>query len=74
MEKVTRTAGSHAQISEGRLATATRRDLAEAAAVVLTSPGHEDTVYELSGDTAQILDTPVCYEVLTSGTGTRHAS
>ncbi|WP_329175808.1 SDR family oxidoreductase [Streptomyces decoyicus] len=37
---------------EGRVATAARRDYAEAAAVVLTSSGHENTVYELSGDTA----------------------
>lgn len=34
------------------MATAARRDYAEAAAVVLTSSGHENTVYELSGDTA----------------------
>lgn len=61
---------------EGRLATASRRDLADAAAVVLTTPGHEGATYELSGDTAwtytefaqaaaQILDTPVRYEALT---------
>ncbi|WP_406218571.1 SDR family oxidoreductase [Streptomyces decoyicus] len=37
---------------EGRVATAARRDYAEAAAVVLTGSGHENTVYELSGDTA----------------------
>ncbi|WP_310726006.1 SDR family oxidoreductase [Streptomyces sp. N2A] len=37
---------------EGRVATAARRDYAEAAAVVLTGTGHENTVYELSGDTA----------------------
>ncbi|QIY56143.1 SDR family oxidoreductase [Streptomyces sp. RPA4-5] len=36
----------------GRVATAARRDYAEAAAVVLTGSGHENTVYELSGDTA----------------------
>ncbi|MFJ6791153.1 SDR family oxidoreductase [Streptomyces angustmyceticus] len=36
----------------GRVATAARRDYAEAAAVVLTSGGQENTVYELSGDTA----------------------
>lgn len=63
-------------IGEGRLATASRRDLAEAAAVVLTTPGHEGAAYELSGDTAwnypefaqtaaQILGTPVRYEALT---------
>ncbi|GAB7032720.1 SDR family oxidoreductase [Streptomyces sp. NPDC021749] len=37
---------------DGRVATAARRDYAEAAAVVLTGTGHENTVYELSGDTA----------------------
>ncbi|MGN6759926.1 MAG: SDR family oxidoreductase [Leifsonia sp.] len=37
---------------EGRVASATRADYAEAAAVVLTTPGHEGAVYELSGDTA----------------------
>ncbi|MFC0250047.1 NAD(P)H-binding protein [Citricoccus parietis] len=63
-------------IGDGRLATATRRDMAEAAAVVLTTPGHEGAAYELSGDTAwsyaefaetaqQILGTPVRYEALT---------
>ncbi|WP_328688421.1 SDR family oxidoreductase [Streptomyces caniferus] len=36
----------------GRVATAARRDYAEAAAVVLTGSGQENTVYELSGDTA----------------------
>lgn len=63
-------------IGDGRLATATRRDMAEAAAVVLTTAGHEGAAYELSGDTAwnyaefaetaqQVLGTPVRYEVLT---------
>lgn len=37
---------------QGRVATAARRDYAEAAAVVLTGSGHENSVYELSGDTA----------------------
>jgi len=36
----------------GRLASASRADYAAAAAAVLTGDGHEDTVYELSGDTA----------------------
>lgn len=63
-------------VGDGRLATASRRDLAEAAAVVLTTPGHEGAAYELSGDTAwnytefaqtaaQVLGTPVRYEALT---------
>jgi NAD(P)H dehydrogenase (quinone) len=36
----------------GRLASASRADYAAAAAAVLSGDGHEDTVYELSGDTA----------------------
>lgn len=63
-------------VGDGRLATASRRDLAEAAAVVLTTPGHEGAGYELSGDTAwnyaefaaaaqQVLGTPVRYDALT---------
>jgi NAD(P)H dehydrogenase (quinone) len=63
-------------VGEGRLATASRQDMGEAAAIVLTTPGHEGTAYELSGDTAwsypefaetaqQILGTPVQYEALT---------
>lgn len=62
-------------VGEGRLATATRKDYAEAAAVVLTATGHEGHVYELSGDTAwsyaefaataqSILDRPVTYQPL----------
>lgn len=38
--------------NEGRVASAARLDYAEAAAVVLTTSGHEGTIYELSGDTA----------------------
>jgi NAD(P)H dehydrogenase (quinone) len=63
-------------VGDGRLATAPRRDMAEAVAVVLTTPGHEGTAYELSGDTAwtyaefaeaaqQVLGTPVAYQALT---------
>lgn len=36
----------------GRFATAPRHDYAEAAAVVLAGAGHDNTVYELAGDTA----------------------
>lgn len=39
-----------ASLGEGRVASASRRDFAEAAAVVLAGPGHEGTIYELSGD------------------------
>jgi NAD(P)H dehydrogenase (quinone) len=34
----------------GRIAAASRLDYAEAAAVVLTAPGHEGGLYELAGD------------------------
>ena len=37
---------------EGRVSSASRKDYAEAAAVVLSEPGHIGQVYELSGDTA----------------------
>jgi NAD(P)H dehydrogenase (quinone) len=37
---------------DGRIASASRTDYAEAAAVVLTTPGHENVVYELAGDVA----------------------
>ena len=37
---------------DSRLATATRNDYAAAAAAVLAGEGHENTVYELSGDEA----------------------
>ncbi|SEB06399.1 SDR family oxidoreductase [Leifsonia sp. 21MFCrub1.1] len=41
---------------DGRVASASRKDYAEAAAVVLSTPGHEGAVYELSGDTAWSFD------------------
>ena len=64
-------------VGGGRIATAPRRDFAEAAAVVLSTPGHEGKAYELSGDTAwnfeefaataqEVLGTPVHYEALTT--------
>lgn len=36
----------------GRVASAARKDFADAAVAVLTGDGHENTVYELSGDVA----------------------
>jgi NAD(P)H dehydrogenase (quinone) len=41
---------------DGRIASATRADFAEAAAVVLLEDGHLGAVYELSGDTAWTFD------------------
>ncbi|KQV07371.1 SDR family oxidoreductase [Leifsonia sp. Root112D2] len=40
----------------GRVASATRADYADAAAVVLTGTGHDNAVYELSGDVAWSFD------------------
>ncbi|NBD09799.1 SDR family oxidoreductase [Corallococcus silvisoli] len=37
---------------DGRVATATREEYADAAVAVLTGTGHENQVYELAGDTA----------------------
>ena len=62
---------------EGRVSSASRQDYADAAAAVLTGPGHENTVYELSGDTAWsfdefaaaasgILGTPVAHRALSA--------
>nr|WP_134009546.1 SDR family oxidoreductase [Streptomyces sp. 846.5] len=41
---------------EGRVASATREDFAAAAVAVLTTEGHENQAYELSGDTAWSFD------------------
>ncbi|WP_153504306.1 SDR family oxidoreductase [Cumulibacter manganitolerans] len=41
---------------DGRVASAARRDFAEAAAAVLTGDGHEGRIYELTGDTAWTYD------------------
>jgi NAD(P)H dehydrogenase (quinone) len=39
-------------VGDGRVSSASRKDYADAAAVVLTTDGHEGKVYELSGDVA----------------------
>ena len=66
-----------ASVGDGRVASASRADYAEAAAAVLAAPtGHENAVYELSGDVAwsfaelaeaasELLGRPVGYEALT---------
>jgi len=41
--------------AEGRIASAARADYAAAAAVVLTTPNHENKIYELNGDSAYTL-------------------
>jgi NAD(P)H dehydrogenase (quinone) len=64
-------------VDEGRVASASRRDYAEAAAVVLLDDGHLGKVYELAGDVswdfddlaaaiAEISGRPVRYRSLTS--------
>ncbi len=40
---------------DGKISSASREDYAEAAAVVLTSEGHQDKTYELAGDDAYTL-------------------
>jgi len=45
-----------ASVGDGRIASATRNDYADAAAVVLTTPGHEGKIYELGGDVAWSFD------------------
>ena len=40
---------------EGKIASATRDDFAEAAAIVLTSEGHNNKIYELAGDQSYTL-------------------
>lgn len=40
---------------EGKISSAAREDYAEAAAVVLTTEGHENKIYELAGDEAYTL-------------------
>ncbi len=39
-------------VGEGRVASASRKDFAEAAAAALTTDGHDDAIYELTGDVA----------------------
>ncbi|MCW2846106.1 MAG: NmrA family protein [Marmoricola sp.] len=45
-----------ASVGDGRVASAPRADFADAAAVVLSETGHENAVYELSGDHAWDFD------------------
>ncbi|MFB7475433.1 SDR family oxidoreductase [Kitasatospora sp. NPDC056184] len=52
---------------DGRIATAPRRDYADAAVAVLTGEGHEGAVYELSGDAAWNLPELAAELALASG-------
>jgi NAD(P)H dehydrogenase (quinone) len=62
---------------DGRVASAAREDFADAAVAVLTQPGHENKIYELTGDIAwtfaelaeeiaKVADRPVTYRNLTA--------
>ena len=64
---------------EGRVASATRQDFAEAAVAVLSTDGHDNTAYELSGDEAWSLPeyaaeisrqsgTPIAYQDVPAAT------
>jgi len=52
IEQVRATGELVASVGEGRVASASRADYADAAAVVLTTDGHVGQVYELGGDVA----------------------
>lgn len=71
------TGGFAASVGDGRVASASRRDFAEAAAVVLLEEGHDGAVYELGGDVAwdyddlaaalsEVIGTPVEYRRVTA--------
>ena len=79
LNSMTQASGSGTYVDStrgGLVASASRIDFADAAAVVLTTAGHENTTYELGGDhawdgpelaaaMAQVLGTPVAYSTLT---------
>jgi NAD(P)H dehydrogenase (quinone) len=56
VEKGRETGTLEASVGDGRVASASRKDYADAAAVVLSEAGHEGAVYELSGDVAWTFD------------------
>ena len=75
--QVTATGSLVSSVGDGRVASASRQDYADAAAVVLTTDGHEGKVYELSGDVAwtqedlaaaisELTGTPVTYSPKTT--------
>ncbi|GLZ79277.1 NAD(P)-dependent oxidoreductase [Actinorhabdospora filicis] len=59
---------------DGRLASADRRDLARAAAAVLTGTGHEGRAYELTGPRAWSLDEMCATAASTAGRPLTHRS
>ncbi|WP_345764041.1 SDR family oxidoreductase [Diaminobutyricibacter sp. McL0608] len=56
LEQARQTGTVVAAVGDGRIASATRNDYADAAAVVLSTPGHEGKIYELGGDSAWSFD------------------
>ena len=56
IEKGRDTGAILASVGDGRVASASRKDYADAAAAVLVGEGHEGAVYELSGDTSWDFD------------------
>lgn len=56
LEQAAQTGTVLTSVGDGRVASASRADLAEAAAVVLTTDGHDGRVYELTGDVAWTSD------------------
>jgi NAD(P)H dehydrogenase (quinone) len=56
IERARETGAITASVGDGRVASASRVDYADAAAVVLAGEGHEVAVYELSGDVAWSFD------------------
>jgi NAD(P)H dehydrogenase (quinone) len=52
IEQAARTGGFIGSAGDGRVASAARADFAAAAVAVLTGEGHENKIYELSGDVA----------------------
>ncbi len=56
LEQARHTGTVVASVGGGRVASATRNDYADAAAVVLSTSGHEGKVYELAGDIAWSFD------------------
>ncbi|MET9957291.1 SDR family oxidoreductase [Streptomyces sp. NPDC006339] len=53
---------------DGRISSASRADYAAAAAAVLTGDGHDNTVYELSGDTVFTMDDVAANTTAVTGT------
>jgi NAD(P)H dehydrogenase (quinone) len=75
LEQAAATGELVASVGDGRVASASRTDYAEAAAVVMITEGHDNVIYELSGDTAwdftelaaafsEILGRPVSYRAI----------